>query len=66
MPKYLLLGLILTIALLLTLSGCRSAPTEPEEIPDAASGQLTVGDTAPDFTLPAATGGEVSLSRLRE
>jgi hypothetical protein len=66
MPKYLLPGLIVTIALLLTLSGCRSAPAEPEEIPDAGSGQLTVGDTAPDFTLPAATGGEVSLARLRE
>jgi hypothetical protein len=66
MPKYLLPGLIVTMALLLALSGCRSAPAEPEEIPDAGSGQLIVGDTAPDFTLPAATGGEVSLSRLLE
>jgi hypothetical protein len=66
MPKYLLPGLIVTIALLLTLSGCRSAPAEPEEIPHTGSGQLTVGDTAPDFTLPAAAGGEVSLSRLLE
>jgi hypothetical protein len=62
MPKYLLPGLIVTIALLLTLSGCRSAPAEPE----GGSGSLTVGDTAPDFTLPAATGGEVSLARVRE
>ena len=60
MPKYLLPGLIVTIALLLTLTGCRSAPA------DTGSGQLSVGDTAPDFTLPAATGGEVSLSRLLE
>jgi hypothetical protein len=66
MPKYLLPGLIVTIALLLTLPGCRSAPAEPEERADAGSGQLSVGDTAPDFTLPAATGGEVSLSRLLE
>jgi len=64
MPKYLLSGLIVTIALLLTLTSCRSAPAEPEERADAGSGQLSVGDTAPDFTLPAATGGEVSLSRL--
>jgi hypothetical protein len=66
MPKYLLPGLIVTIALLLTLSGCRSVPAEPEERADAGSGQLSVGDTAPDFTLPAAAGGEVSLSRLVE
>jgi hypothetical protein len=66
MPKYLLPGLIVTIALLLTLSGCRSASAEPEEKADAGSGQLSVGDTAPDFTLPAATGGEVSLAQLRE
>jgi hypothetical protein len=66
MPTYLLSGLIVTIVLLLTLSGCQSAPAEPEEIPNAGSGSLRVGDTAPDFTLPAATGGEVSLSRLRE
>jgi cytochrome oxidase Cu insertion factor (SCO1/SenC/PrrC family) len=66
MLKYLLSGLIVTIALLLTLSGCRSAPAEPEERADAGSGQLSVGDTALDFILPAATGGEVSLSRLRE
>ncbi len=66
MPKYLLVGLILSIALLLTLSGCRSAPAAPEERTDAGFDQLTVGDTAPDFTLPAATGGEVSLSKLRE
>jgi hypothetical protein len=56
MPKYLLPGLIVTIALLFTLSGCW----------DAGSGSLTIGDTAPDFTLPAATGAEVSLSKLRE
>jgi hypothetical protein len=66
MPKYLLPGLIVTIALLLTLSGCRSAPAEPEDMPDAGSGQLSVGDTAPHFTLPAATGGAVSLARLVE
>jgi hypothetical protein len=66
MPKYLLPGLIVTIVLLLTLSGCRSAPAAPEEIPNAGSGSLRVGDTAPDFTLPAATGGTVSLARLRE
>jgi hypothetical protein len=66
MPTYLLPGLIVTIALLLTLSGCRNAPAASEEIPDAGSGQLRVGDTAPDFTLPAATGGEVSLARVRE
>jgi PBP1b-binding outer membrane lipoprotein LpoB len=66
MPKYLLPGLIITIALLLTLSGCRSAPAAPEERTDAGSDHLTVGDTAPDFTLPAATGGTVSLARLRE
>jgi hypothetical protein len=63
MPKYVLTGVMITIALLLTLSGCRSAP---EEIPDAGSGQLTVGDTAPDFTLPAATGGMVSLASVVE
>jgi starvation-inducible outer membrane lipoprotein len=63
MPKYLLSGLIVTIALLLTLSGCRSVP---DEIPDAGSGQLTVGDTAPDFTPPAATGGTVSLASVLE
>jgi hypothetical protein len=62
MPTYLLPGLIVTIALLLTLSGCRNAPAASEE----GSGQLRVGDTAPDFTLPAATGGEVSLARVRE
>ena len=66
MPKYLLPGLIVMIVLLLTLSGCRSAPAEPEERANAGSGQLSVGDTAPDFMLPAATGGEASLSRLRE
>jgi hypothetical protein len=68
MPKYLLPGLIVMIALLLTLSGCRSAPApaEPEERANAGSGQLSVGDTAPDFTLPAAAGGEVSLLRLVE
>jgi hypothetical protein len=66
MPKYLLPGLIVTIALLLTLSGCRSAPAEPEERTDGGSGSLSVGDTAPDFTLPAATGGTVSLASLRE
>jgi hypothetical protein len=66
MPTHLLPGLIVTIALLLTLSGCQSTPAVPEEIPNAGSGQLRVGDTAPDFTLPAATGGEVSLARLRE
>ncbi len=27
--------------------------------------QLKVGDTAPDFTLPASTGGNVSLSQFR-
>jgi hypothetical protein len=64
MPKYLLPGLIVMIVLLLTLSGCRSAPAGPEEIPDAGAVPLSVGDTAPDFTLPAAAGGEVSLSRL--
>ena len=63
MPKYLLPGLIVTIALLLMLSGCRSAP---DEIPNAGFGQLTVGDTAPDFTLPAATGGTVSLASVVE
>jgi hypothetical protein len=66
MPKYVLPGIMVTIALLLTLSGCRSAPAEPEERAGAGSGQLSVGDTAPDFTLPAATGGPVSLSRLLE
>jgi hypothetical protein len=52
MPKHVLTGLVVTIALLLTLSGCRSTPAVPEEIPNAGSGQLRVGDTAPDFTLP--------------
>jgi hypothetical protein len=64
MPKCLLPGLILPMVLLFTLPGCWSAPAGPEDIPDAGSGQLTIGDTAPDFTLPAATDGEVSLSKL--
>ena len=29
------------------------------------SSALDVGDTAPDFTLPATTGGKISLSQFR-
>ena len=43
MPKYLTPGLIATIVLLLTLTGCQGAPPEPEEIADTSLLADTVG-----------------------
>lgn len=44
-------ALALMISLGLLLPGCQSSDSET----------LAVGDSAPDFTLPAAIGGDVSL-----
>ena len=43
MPKYFTPGLIATIVLLLTLTGCQGAPPEPEEIADTSLLADTVG-----------------------
>ena len=43
MPKYLTPGLVATIVLLLTLTGCQGAPLEPEEIADTSLLADTVG-----------------------
>ena len=32
----------------------------------SAATHLKVGDKAPDFTLPASTGGQITLSELRQ
>jgi hypothetical protein len=42
------------------LSGC-----EQDDPAGDGGGPIRVGATAPDFTLPAASGGEVSLSDYR-
>ena len=50
--KWLLSGVLLFLLALITACG-------------GSSGGLSVGDNAPDFRLPAANGGEVSLSDYR-
>lgn len=49
------------VLVVVVLTGCgESRPAE-----DGGSGPVKVGATAPDFSLPAASGGEVSLSDYR-
>jgi hypothetical protein len=47
---------VLAAALLAGLAG---------DVRPAAAAGSTVGDTAPDFTLPATTGGVISLGQFR-
>jgi peroxiredoxin len=53
--KLLLLGFTVFAALFLALAGCKSTTPQPS---------LQLGDPAPDFTLPSAQGGAVSLSEF--
>jgi hypothetical protein len=48
----------------LLLSACGDTQSNLPNRTDTGSDPLTVGDTAPDFTLPEAAGGEVSLSTV--
>jgi cytochrome oxidase Cu insertion factor (SCO1/SenC/PrrC family) len=60
-------GIILGLLVIgLLLSACGGTQSNLPRSPDAGSGPVTVGDTAPDFTLPEASGAEVSLSTLLE
>ena len=47
--------------LVVVLAGCE----ESQRAGDGEGGPVKVGATAPDFSLPAASGGEVSLSDYR-
>lgn len=47
--------------LLVVVAGCEASQPAGE----GGSGPVKVGATAPDFSLPAASGGEVSLSDYR-
>jgi hypothetical protein len=49
--------IIVVTAVLLGVGGVTS--------PRLAAAEPKVGDRAPDFTLPATTGGEISLSQFR-
>jgi cytochrome oxidase Cu insertion factor (SCO1/SenC/PrrC family) len=49
------------VLVVVVLAGCE----ESQPTGDAEGGPVEVGSTAPDFSLPAANGGEVSLSDYR-
>lgn len=56
----------LALALALVACGAEPAATSPvENAPATGNFPPSIGDMAPDFTLPAATGGEVTLSQFR-
>jgi hypothetical protein len=60
-------GIVLGLLVVgLPLSACGDTQSNLPNRTDAGSDPLTVGDTAPDFTLPEAAGGELSLSTLLE
>jgi hypothetical protein len=50
-------------ALSVVISGC--GVDEPEAPRDGSAAVLGVGDPAPDFQLPSALGGDVSLAEFR-
>jgi hypothetical protein len=58
-PGFLRTGTIIVVAsaLLLGVGGANG--------PGRAAAEPKVGDRAPDFTLPATTGGNISLSQFR-
>jgi len=56
-------ALVLLAALLAV--ACTSAPGPSDETGVTPEGGVTVGETAPAFTLPTADGGETTLSDYR-
>jgi hypothetical protein len=50
------------IGLLIGFSVIAAACTQGERSMSTDEGPVTVGDAAPDFTLPSTTGGAVSMS----
>ena len=59
--KLMLVVLLLPLALVISACGTQEAePTQSTESTDSTG--LNVGDTAPDFSLPASDGSTVSLS----
>jgi peroxiredoxin len=54
------LGILLALAVISLPLAAQTAPANP--IPPGA---LKVGDTAPDFTLPASDGSKVTLSSFK-
>lgn len=60
-------GLVLGLLVAgLLLSACGGAQSSLPHGTNTSSDPLAVGDIAPDFTLPDAASGEVSLSALLE
>jgi cytochrome oxidase Cu insertion factor (SCO1/SenC/PrrC family) len=58
-------GIVLGLLIIgLLLSACGDTQPNLSNSTEVGSDPLAVGDMAPDFTLPEADGGEVSLSTL--
>jgi cytochrome oxidase Cu insertion factor (SCO1/SenC/PrrC family) len=57
-------GRVAAALIAVLLAGCTSAAPEASP-PTSATGPITVGAVAPDFSLPSASGGRESLSDYR-